>query len=519
MQVTLRRSSFIAILAIILQILVTNNVSQPKFLDFTSSEMQFSDTSNSANFSSSGGSDLVISGEPAFVGDSLTASLMVTNKGNNAGSVCLQITHSESGQMFQGEYISISPGSTREVQTSFTMEVAGANDFNWQLSVLGENGHTNPGGNLSIEVSTSQTLNLTTESITWSSSRGLEIGVSVFLSEGKPRPILLTVSSDSAEGPESLQEILIEADPGRRVIDFSLGNPETTEITIHADPQKWKPSVFSQNITKESVAAPNVDPLSVKLEAVFTPEKPSPGSRVLVTITVTNDDVQATKSGTLRLISSSERTILAETSVPSLMPGSTVSTEMPIPEWIERNNVDIEVQWSSEGVISSRIYSIEPNIADQGLELPFDILAAGYGILAGTLIVLVGTFSWRAVSSRTPTTSDLRLRDAKEAQGSHLITDKREINCTFCEQRLMVPNDHQGAVRCPSCNMDFMIRGDDELDDGTEKIKVVKSSEDILHCPQCDQALRVGLEKRPVMSRCPVCKTQFMAESEGALNV
>ena len=83
MQVTLRHSFFIAILAIILQILVTNNVSQPKFLDFTSSEMQFSDTSNSTNFSSSGGSDLVISGEPAFVGDSLTASLMVTNKGNN----------------------------------------------------------------------------------------------------------------------------------------------------------------------------------------------------------------------------------------------------------------------------------------------------------------------------------------------------------------------------------------------------------------------------------------------------
>ena len=53
-----------------------------------------------------------------------------------------------------------------------------------------------------------------------------------------------------------------------------------------------------------------------------------------------------------------------------------------------------------------------------------------------------------------------------------------------------------------------------ESNEESEKLNVVKSSEDILHCPTCDQALRVQIEKRPVMSRCPVCKTQFMAEAE-----
>ena len=370
-------------------------------------------------------------------------------------------------------------------------------------------------GNLSIEVSNSQILNLTTDSISWSASEGLEIDVSVFLSEGKARPILLAVSSEVAGGAENLQEILIEANPGRRVIDFSLGNPETTEITIQAIPVQWTSSIFSQNITTESVAAPYIDPSSIKLEAIFNPEKPSPGSRVLVTITLSNDDDHITQSGTLRLISSSERTILAESTVPSLMPGSVVITEMSISEWIERDNVDVEVQWSSDGVISTRIYSIEPNIDDQGLELPFDILAAGYGILAGILIILVGTFSWRAVSSRTPNTSNLRLREAKESQSSQLRIEKREIECSFCDQRLMVPNDHVGGVRCPSCSMEFMVGGPDESNEESEKLDVVKSSDDILHCPTCDQALRVQIEKRPVMSRCPVCKTQFMAEAEG----
>ena len=516
MKVTMRHSILISVMAIILQIFIVHNAHQPCILNYKTLETNFSSASNSTNFSSSGSSDLVISGEPAFVGDTLTAALMVTNNGNQTGSVSLQITNDESERTFQGEYISISPGSTREVQTSFTMELPGNNEFNWQLSVQGQPGHTNLEGNLSIEASISQILNLSAESISWSPPEGLEIDVSIFLSEGKARPILLAVSSEVAGGTENLQEILLEANPGRRVIDLSLGNPETTEITIQAIPLQWESSIFSQNITKKSVTAPYIDSSSIILEAIFNPEKPSPQSRVLVTITLSNEGEEMAQSGKLRLISSSQRTVLAESAVSSLMPGSAVTTEMPIPIWIERDNVDVEVQWSSDGVVSSRIYSIEPEISNQGLELPFDIVAAGYGVLAGVLMILVGTFSWRAVSSRTPTTSDLRLREAKESQSTLLRTEKREIMCSFCDQRLMVPNDHVGAVKCPSCTMEFMVKGPDESDEETQEITVVKSFEDILHCPTCDQALRVQLEKRPVMSRCPVCKTQFMAEVEEA---
>ena len=98
-----------------------HNASEPDILDDKTSEMRSDTPSNSTNFTSSGGSGLVISGEPAYVGDTLTASLMVTNKGNSSGSVSLQINHSDSEQIFQGEYISISPGSTREVPASFIL--------------------------------------------------------------------------------------------------------------------------------------------------------------------------------------------------------------------------------------------------------------------------------------------------------------------------------------------------------------------------------------------------------------
>ena len=103
------------------------------------------------------------------------------------------------------------------------------------------------------------------------------------------------------------------------------------------------------------------------------------------------------------------------------------------------------------------------------------------------------------------------MRETKESLSSSSKKEKREIECSFCEQRLMVPIGHEGGVRCPSCTMEFIVGESQE----TPSL-VVRSSEDTLSCPECDQVLRVKLENRPVMSRCPVCKTNFMAESEGA---
>ena len=134
MEGTLRNRILVLVMVIILQILIVHNTSEPDILDVKNSEMQSDTPSNSTNFTSSGDSGLVISGEPAYVGDTLTASLMVTNNGKSSGSVSLQIKHSDGEQIFQGEYISISPGSTREVSTSFIMELPGTNEFNWQIS-------------------------------------------------------------------------------------------------------------------------------------------------------------------------------------------------------------------------------------------------------------------------------------------------------------------------------------------------------------------------------------------------
>ena len=49
----------------------------------------------------------------------------------------------------------------------------------------------------------------------------------------------------------------------------------------------------------------------------------------------------------------------------------------------------------------------------------------------------------------------------------------------------MVPEGHEGAVKCPSCTMEFVVS---EIDN---EAQVVKSSGPNLNCPECEQTLRV----------------------------
>ncbi len=500
----------ISLTIIILSCLV-NSVISNQSLDETNLVSEYSgDSSSSANFTSSGGSGLAISGEPSYVGDTLIASVMVTNSGNDSGNSTLHIFSSTGEGIFQGTNVQISPGSTREVSTPFSVNSSGSNHFDWWISVDSAPGHFPLGGNFSVVVMPSQTLNLSMDSIYWSDSEGLSIETSVYLSNGRSRGIILEASSANQGSLQLLQRIELESDPGRRTIIFDLGHPHAEEIIVEAIPIGWQPSPNSENFSQESVQEPLVTESSIALEVTFNPEKPTPGLKTLATISLENIGIYQTDPGNVRVLMSSDSTIIAETEVQSVMPGSIITTDISLPNWPDSDRVDLEVQWSTSGVRISKYYSVETNLGDEGLELPFDLLAAGYGTLAGVLAILVGTLVWRAVSTRTPSTSDSSLRETKESAEAILRKEKKEIQCTYCDQRLMVPSNHSGGVRCPSCSMEFVV-GEEE----PPPHPIVRSSEDTLNCPECKQALRVKMERRPVMSRCPVCKTHFMAEAEG----
>ena len=104
---------------------------------------------------------------------------------------------------------------------------------------------------------------------------------------------------------------------------------------------------------------------------------------------------------------------------------------------------------------------------------------------------------------------------------------KREVRCQSCEQRLSIPSAHTGSVRCPACTTQFSVTEAEEEGEPVSEQEdeeantpetasadgpVARSNEEILSCPQCEQRLKIPLERRPVRSRCPACRTEFMAE-------
>jgi uncharacterized CHY-type Zn-finger protein len=175
---------------------------------------------------------------------------------------------------------------------------------------------------------------------------------------------------------------------------------------------------------------------------------------------------------------------------------------------------------------------IESTNSPEASGLPFDVYAVSYGSIAGLAIVIMAKIIISAISNRTPSTvNNSKLRPPKE---SRLVTknlrktQKREVICPLCEQRLNVPSSHEGIVKCPSCESNFEVQSvedksqekDNFLQEKMESedieitIPSSSSSGDMLDCPACEQKLRVLESKRPVRARCPACKCEFMALSE-----
>jgi len=471
-------------------------------------KMSSGESNGKANFSNSGDSGIAVSGEPAFLGDSLNAAVLVSNSGNSSGSVDLNLEHVSSGQFFSGEKTHISPGSTREIRANFSPVEKGQNFFRWWVSSDGGNISSTLFGEFSIEAYDSQDIFLSLEYHEWSDELVLEVSVSVILSPGKSRNIDLILSKEHGGAISQLQSISVNLDPGKRDLNFELGNPQLDSIHIEAVPIGWAHSSNSTNSSFMPVELPSLDPSMLSVEATFSPEMPTFGERVVAKISLSNSNNFQADAGKVRVILSSDKTILAESSVQSVNAGSTVTSDVALQSWPGGDRIELEVQWSTGEVTSKKFFSINSQVEDPLIDVPFDIVSAGFGILVGSMSIMVGTLIWRAVSTRTPTTSDEGLRETKERSESQSRKEKSEISCTHCDQRLMVPLGHVGGVRCPSCAMEFKVGLAED-----SKV-VVRSKEDILNCPECDQALRVPIEKRPVMSRCPVCKIEFMAESE-----
>tara|TARA_B100000029_G_scaffold313729_1_gene306167 strand:+ start:4823 stop:6349 length:1527 start_codon:yes stop_codon:yes gene_type:complete len=481
-------------------------------------------------FEPAGSSEVAISGEPIHVGDVLSVSILVHNQGSESGVVRLKLTSAVGENLSLGAATEISPGSSREVVAEFSPLSAGMIDVFWEINSDDGAVSSDLQGSFEIQVLESQSLSLNFMSTDWTLADGLDCYFSITLSEGKSRLIEVSISLiDSGESTQ-VQNFEIMMNPGIRSLNSGLGHPDASMISISLSTLDWSSSNSISNLSWEYPVMPPTVSTSVSI-GQYQPESPNPGEMVSVDFTLNNSGDSSTLPGILRFISNSDGgMILAEIQVSAISAGGSSSGTITVGPWPDSQVVEAELIWSMDGSSASSPISISTESdAETGIDLPFDITAALYGAILGFAVVLIGMIVTRALSERTPSTGsgERVLRESRITIRQESSSEKREVPCPSCNQRLKIPVSHTGMVKCPACSSQFSATPhDDDEDEKTSSqeisepvielenpsITIVSSSLDELPCPECQQMLRIPLERRPVNSRCPACRTEFLAE-------
>ena len=483
---------------------------------------------NPLNLTAASSSEIALIGEPAHVGDSLTASILVHNQGQNPESVSLVISPEGSGPI-QGQAIMINPGSSREVSASFTPSSSGSLRIDWKVHSSNGGVARELNGSTVIEVLEPQSIQLVVDSMEWNLEDGLSSELSLYLSEGRAREVEIEVAIIDQTIESNLQFFLITMDPGRRQLNLDLGNPSADALIIRVNTVTW---TAEEEIEIQTTLTPPILDLVVTSEGVST--APEVGESVKIPFSLTNNGNTPTLAGEVRVVRNSDNMILDTIPTSSINPSESFSDEFTIEQWPDSKVVDVHIIWVTSGLTESLLLEIE-TFSDNNAEaeLPFDLVAAIYGTVTGLVLVMFILVLYRTVSESVEDTGKSRFNRLREARGEKkksAAVEKREIPCPECDQRLHIPNSHSGAVKCPACTARFMVESIESKDEDkilqeeiietqtdspstpTPQEISARSMDDLLSCPSCDQTLKIPISRRPVKARCPACRSEFLAE-------
>ena len=483
---------------------------------------------NPLNLTAAGSSEIALIGEPAHVGDSLSASILVHNQGQNPEYASLQLTPNDSATI-QGQPILIYPGSSREVSASFTPSSSGSINLDWKVNSINGGVARELNGSTIIEVLQPQSIQIVVDSLEWNLVDGLNSEISVYLTDGRSREVEIEVAIIYQTIETNLQNFEFTMDPGRRELNLALGNPSADSLIIRVNSVTW---TAAEEIEIQTGLIPPMLDLGVSSEGVGA--APQVGDTVKIPFSLVNNGNTPTLPGEVRIVRNSDRMVLDTISTNSVDPENTFNGEFTIEQWPDSKVVDVEIIWLTSGLTESILLEIETYTeTDTEAELPFDLIAAIYGTVTGLVLVMFILVLYRTVSESVEDTGKSRFNRLRKARGEKkkaAAVEKREIPCPECDQRLNIPNTHSGAVKCPACTARFMVESIDSEDDEltleddinqpksdstqptTRQEIIARSMIDLLSCPSCDQSLKVPIERRPVKARCPACRSEFLAE-------
>ncbi len=489
------------------------------------------------------GSDgLTVTGGPFHVGDSAPLAILIHNGGDFSGTGTLEVREGDSdgdniGNWSSLETRTLEVGSSLELGSQYTTSISGDRLIEWRIVSQDSLVASDLDGSIHLNIQPSQSLDLSITSNDWTLEDGLAIEVVTTLSAGEGRLVLLEAGTTSNSGDITQISTEIFLTPGQRTLTYNLGQPfSSSDAWVKLSPISW----VSSTIAEDELTLLHPTPVvSVVIHSV-SPATPIPGEPATISYTLVNEGNADTLSGNLMLIDMKRdgQVLWTDSDTEALGSGENLSGSINLDKWPEGSVVDLSLIWHTLNTDATGSASFLSQAEDSTeAEATIDWMSIVYGSLAGLFIGLVTRTVMRARAG-VPLLSR-RERGERKSQPKKspekTVDEKVEVACPACDQRLRVPATYSGSARCPACAQTFPVEAsvedispdvepEETVEESsepaseqepepvrTDEEKTSSSSDDVIHCPDCEQKLKVPYNRRPVRARCPACKCEFRA--------
>mgnify|MGYP001257002886 CR=1 FL=1 len=476
----------------------------------------------SAEFETAGGNVPAKLLGPWHEGDDVRLSILVRNHGSKSGNV--KIVCEVAGITYAGDSIQLAVDEAGEIFVDVPMMESGLQMLNWSLQ--SSDGSIDSGlfGELNISVADRQTVEISISRVSWDEQNGLSFSWGVNLSDGVQRDVRVRLGYIDSLQESYLVDTVMSLNPGLTEGVLEIGFVDADKVIVRANEDNW---VAGFGFTSLSVNTPQERAIySISFDPQTTPNRPIAGESAKVIVNLENSGMISGAQGNL-ILTTSSGVLIGERVVNPLGSQTTKIEQFTLLDWPDGDEVSLIATWEVSGQVITAdeifISSVTKTEEESSQLMDFFPAILGGIALAATIILVV-----RLINSR----QNLDSNDEKKKKSKSIDKTKKalsdvkiQVSCPECSRQLRVPMNYSGSVRCPDCNHNFDVEGEqDEPDEEPETTEEDSIDENVEHddiqekevddgktevaCPECSQTLRIPSSYSGSV-RCPACKNIF----------
>ena len=445
---------------------------------------------------------VAVRGEPLHSGDYARVSALVHNRGLDTVSAHL---HLESGtDSSTGSDVFIQAGSSKELDSSIQLVEPGYREISWSVGGDGVGVSHQLSGIVSVTVMPMQTIDIASVNHDQESST---LDITVLLSEGRQRDVEVSAMPASLDGSvEGSSKLIVSILPGSQTISLPIQDSFSGQMDVTVDALNWpgeqtRTQIGIDESTSSATVAASASQISAGEESVE------------ITYTIRNTGTTKLDSGVIEAVWVFDGRVLDSKATPQIGTSEEHESSVDVTLPSDTSSGEVRIRYSSTGIVASGTVSVTaPGDSASASELPFPLEAAALGALAGLVVILLLVLIMRTFENEVSRTSDDR--------SSQIESSESTVKCSNCGLSLRY-SSNQERITCPACSTSMENPGNESKNDSLptmhdkqDSTPEVSSPTDLIDCPSCEQTLKVPINRRPVVARCPACMTTFRALTE-----